>query len=325
MSSKRFKIVITDSYHPTLDVELEEFQEIDADLILEQCKTEDELIAATRNADAVMVQHAKVTRRVIEHMEKCRIIARYGVGYDNVDTAAATRCKIMVSNVPDYCIDEVSSHAIALLMQCSRKIVQLSNSVKAGQWTYIVAEPVYKLAGQRLGIVGLGRIGSAAARKGLGLGLSVQVYDPYVFESDLDVEFVDFDQLLRTSDCISLHSLLTDETRHMLGKNEFGKMKKSAFLINTARGPVVDEPALYEALKTGEIAGAAVDVTEPEPPSQDNPLLGLDNFIITPHTAWYSEESQELLQRETARAVVAVLKGGKPRSLINPEIIDAKS
>ena len=325
MSSEKFKVVITESYHPTQDVELDELQGINADLILEQCKTEDEVIAATRNADAVMVQHAKITRRVIEHMEKCRIIARYGVGYDNVDTAAATECGIMVSNVPDYCIDEVSSHAIALLMQCSRKIVQLSNSIRAGQWTYTIAEPVYKLADQTLGIVGLGRIGSAAAKKGLGLGLRVQAYDPYVSETDLDVEFVDFDKLLGTSDFISLHTLLTDETRHMFGKDEFGKMKKSAFLINTARGPVVDEPALYEALKTGEIAGAAIDVTEPEPPSHDNPLLKLDNFIITPHIAWYSEESQELLQRETTRAVVAVLKGGKPRSLVNPEVMDVKT
>ena len=321
MSSGKFKVVITDSYHPTLDVEREELQEIDADLILEQCKTEDEITAAARDADAVMVQHAKISRRVIEHLEKCRIIARYGVGFDNVDIAAATECGIMVSNVPDYCIDEVSSHAIAFLMACSRKIVQLSNSVKAGQWTYMVAEPVYRLMGQTLGIVGLGRIGSAAARKGLGLGLKVQVYDPYVFETDLDVKFVDFDLLLRTSDFISVHAPLTDETYHMFGRSEFEKMKKSAFLINTARGPIVDGAALYEALKTGEIAGAGVDVMEREPPSQDDPLLKLGNFTVTPHTAWYSEEAQKWLQRETARAVVAVLKGGKPRSLVNPEVI----
>lgn len=325
MSSRKFKVVITDSYHPTLDVELEELQDIDAELILEQCHTEDEVIEATRDADAVMVQHAKVTRRVIEHMEKCKIIARYGVGYDNVDTKAAAECGIMVSNVPDYCIDEVSSHAIALLMQCSRKVVQLNDSVKNSQWTYLIAEPVYKLYGQTLGIVGLGKIGSSAAKKGLGLGLKVQVYDPYVSETDLDVEFADFDILLRTSDFISLHCPLMDETYHMFGENEFKKMKESAFLINTARGPVVDEPALYEALKNGEIAGAGVDVTEPEPPSQDNPLLKLENYIITPHTAWYSEESQVLLQRETTRAVVAVLKGGKPRSLVNPAVMDVIS
>ena len=321
MSSGKFKVVITDSYHPTLDAEREELQEIDADLILEQCRTEDEIIAATRDADAVMVQHANISRRVVEHLEKCQIIARYGVGFDNVDVAAATECGIMVSNVPDYCIDEVSSHAIALLMACSRKIVQLSNSVKAGQWTYIVAEPVYKMIGQTLGIVGLGRIGSAAARKGLGLGLKVQAYDPYVFETDLDVVFVDFDILLRTSDFVSIHAPLTDETYHMFGKNEFEKMKKGAFLVNTARGPIVDGAALYEALEASEIAGAGVDVMEQEPISQDDPLLKLDNFIITPHTAWYSEAAQNLLQREAARAVLAVLKGGRPRSLVNPEAV----
>ena len=189
MSSEKYRIVITDSYHPTQDPEHEELQEIDAELILEQCKDmpADDIIAVTKDADALMVQHAKITREVIQGLEKCRIIARYGVGFDNVDTVAATECGIMVSNVPDYCIDEVSSHAIALLMDCSRKIVQLSNSVKAGQWTYMVAEPVYKLMGQTLGIVGLGRIGSAAARKGLGLGLKTQAYDPYISKTDLDV------------------------------------------------------------------------------------------------------------------------------------------
>ncbi len=325
MSSGKFKVVITDSYHPTLDAEREEIQKINADLILEQTKgDEDRIMEATRDADALMVQHAQITRRVIENLEKCRIIARYGVGFDNVDTIAATECGVMVSNVPDYCIDEVSSHAISLLMQCSRKIVLLSNAIKAGQWAYKIAEPIYKLMGQNLGIVGLGRIGSAAARKGLGLGLKVQVYDPYVSDTDLDVDFVDFGQLLRTSDFISLHAPLTDETHHMFGEAEFRKMKSSAFLINTARGPVVDRVELYEALKAGEIAGAGMDVMEPEPIPQDDPLLKLENFIITPHIAWYSEESQKLLQRETARAVVAVLKGGKPRSLVNPEVTNKK-
>jgi D-3-phosphoglycerate dehydrogenase len=321
MGSKKFKVVITESYHPTLDNELDELKEIDAELILKQCKTEDEVIEATRDADGVMVQHAKITRKVIQQLEKCQIIARYGVGYDNVDVKAATEKGIMVSNVPDYCVDEVSSHAIALLMTLSRKIVLLNNSVKTGKWTYLVAEPVYQLTGKTLGIVGLGRIGTAAAKKGLGLGLKVNVYDPYVSKSELDVKFVSLSTLLGTSDFVSLHCPLTDETYHIFSREEFKKMKNSAFLINTARGPVIDEKALYDALKNGQIAGAAVDVTEPEPPSPDNPLLALDNYIITPHTAWYSEESQVQLQRETTRAVVAVLKGGKPRSLVNPEAL----
>ncbi len=325
MSSGKFKVVITDSYHPKLFVDQEEFQELDADLVLEECKTEDEVIKAAWDADALMVQHAKISRKVIQRLEKCRIIARYGVGFDNVDTAAATEHGIMVANVPDYCIDEVSSHAIALLMACSRKVVQSNNAVKSGVWTYTVAEPIYRLTGQTLGIVGLGRIGSAAARKGVGLGFKVQAYDPYVFETDLDVSFVDFDVLLETSDFISLHAPLTDETHHLFGENEFGKMKKSAFLINTARGPIVDEKELYKALKTGEIAGAGLDVMEQEPPDQDNPLLPLDNLIVSSHIAWYSDDSRLLLQLETTRAVVAVLKGGKPRSLVNPEVLDVKS
>jgi len=321
MSSKKFKIVITESYHPTLDNEMDIIKEIDAELILKQCKTEDEVIECAWDADGLMVQHAKISRKVIQHLEKCKIIARYGVGYDNVDVKAATEKGIMVSNVPDYCIDEVSSHAIALLMTLSRKIVPLNNSVKEGKWTYLVAEPIYKLTGQVLGIIGLGRIGTAAARKGLGIGLKVIAYDPYVSKSELEVEFVDFQTLLETSDFISLHCPLTEETYHILGEKEFRKMKKNVFVINTARGPVLDEKSLYNALRDQVIAGVAVDVTEPEPPSPDNPLLSLDNYIITPHTAWYSEESQKELQKETARAVVAVLKGGKPRSLVNPEAL----
>jgi len=324
MSSGKFKVVITDSYHPKLSFDQEEFQKLDADVVLEECKTEDEVIKAAWDADALMVQHAKISRKVIQRLEKCRIIARYGVGFDNVDTAAATEHGIMVANVPDYCIDEVSSHAIALLMACSRKVVQSNNAVKSGVWTYTVAEPIYRLTGQTLGIVGLGRIGSAAARKGVGLGFKVQVYDPYVFETDLDVSFVDFDVLLETSDFVSIHAPLTDETHQMFGENEFRKMKKSAFLINTARGPIVNEKELYKALKTGEIAGTGLDVMEQEPPDQDNPLLTLDNLIISSHTAWYSNDSRLLLQLETTRAVVAVLKGGKPRSLVNPEVLNVK-
>jgi len=324
MSSGKFKVVITDSYHSKLGADQAEFEGLDVNLVVEECKNEDEVIAACKDADALMVQHAKISRKVIQRLEKCRIVARYGVGFDNVDLEAATEHGIMVANVPDYCIDEVSSHAIALLMACARKTVLVNNSVKAGVWTYAVAEPVYRLTGQTLGIVGLGRIGSAAAKKGLGLGFKVQAYDPYVSETDLDVSFVDFDTLLKTSDFVSIHTPLTDETRHMFGESEFKKMKKSAFLINTARGPVVDEVALYEALKNGEIAGAGLDVTEKEPPDQDNPILKLDNLVITAHTAWYSDDSRMQLQRETTRAVAAVLRGGKPRSLVNPDVMNKK-
>ena len=324
MSSGKFKVVITDSYHSKLSFDQAEFEGLDVNLVVEECKNEDEVIEKCWDADALMVQHAKISRKVIQRLEKCRIVARYGVGFDNVDLEAATEHGIMVANVPDYCIDEVSSHAIALLMACARKIVLVNNSVKAGVWTYEVAEPVYRLTGQTLGIVGLGRIGSAAAKKGLGLGFKVQTYDPYVSETDLDVSFVDFDTLLKTSDSVSIHTPLTDETRHMFGESEFKKMKKSAFLINTARGPVVDEVALYEALKNGEIAGAGLDVTEKEPPDQDNPILKLDNLVITAHTAWYSDDSRMQLQRETTRAVAAVLRGGKPRSLVNPDVMNKK-
>jgi len=322
MESKKFKVVYTDSYHPTVGPEKSELDEIDAELVIADCRTEDEIIAVTKDADGLMVQHAKITKKVIRHLNKCKIIARFGVGYDNIDVKSATEHRIMVANVPDYCIDEVSAQAIAFIMALSRKIVMLNKIVKSGIWDHRSASPIYKNSNQIVGIIGLGRIGSATAKKALGLGFKVQAYDPYVFETDLDVTFVDFDTLLSTSDFISIHAPLTDETYHMIGRNELRKMKKSAFLINTARGAIIDDSALYGALKAGTIAGAAVDVFENEPPSPNNPLFFLDNFIVTPHSAFYSEDSNRLLGLETTRAIVAVLKGGLPRSLVNPEVLD---
>jgi len=320
----KFKIVYTDPYHPELVPVESELDDIELDLIMGDYRTEDEVIAAAYNADALMVQHAKISRKVIESLEECRIIARFGVGFDNVDVAAATERGIMVTNVPDYCIDEVSSHAIALIMTFSRKISILNNLVKNGRWGHEAARPINRLSAQKLGIVGLGRIGSAAAAKALGLGFDVLVYDPYVSETNLSVTFGDFDTLLQNSDFVSIHAPLTVETHHMFSRNEFRKMKETAFLINTARGPIVDEAELYGALRAGIIAGAGVDVIEYEPPSPDNPILKLDNFVITPHTAFFSEESLQTLRLETTRAVATALKGGIPRSVVNPEVISKK-
>ncbi|HGJ65833.1 TPA: C-terminal binding protein [bacterium] len=322
MSNKNFKVVYTDSYHPTVSAEQAELDEIDAELIVAECKNENETIAICKDADALLVQHAKITKKVIKNLKKCRVIARFGVGYDNVDVKSATEYGIMVANVPDYCIDEVSSQAIALIMALSRKIVLLNNSIKNGLWDHRIGSPIYKQSGQILGIIGLGRIGSVTAKKALGLGFKVQAYDPYISHTDLDVALVDLDFLLQTSDFVSIHTPLNEETYHMIGKDHLKKMKKSAFLINTARGAIIDESALYGALKAGLIAGAGVDVLEQEPPSPDNPLFKLDNFIITPHSAFYSEDSNKLLSLETTRAVVAVLKGGQPRSLVNPEVLN---
>lgn len=322
MKSYKFKVVFAYSYHTSLTPEKALLDEIDAEIIADECKTEDETIEICKDADALMVQHAKITRRVIENLSKCKIIARFGVGYDSVDVKAATDHGIMVANVPDYCVDEVSSQVIAFIMALSRKIALLNNSVKSGNWDFQIAVPIFRLQGQMLGIIGLSRIGSATAKKALGLGFKVQAYDPYVSHSDLDVTFVDLDELLQTSDFISIHTPLTDETYHLFGRNELRKMKKEAFLINTARGGIIDEAALYGALKAGTIAGAAVDVFEQEPPSPNNPLLKLDNFIVTPHCSFYSEQSNNLLQLETTRAVVAVLNGGTPRSLVNPEVLE---
>jgi len=325
MSNKKFKVVYTDSYHPTVSPEQAELDEIDAELIVAECKNENETIAICKDADGLLVQHAKITKKVIKNLKKCRIIARFGVGYDNVDVKSATEYGIMVANVPDYCIDEVSSQAIAFIMVLSRKIVLLNNSIKNGLWDHRIGSPIYKQNGQILGIIGLGRIGSATAKKAIGLGFKVLAYDPYISHTELDVALVDLDFLLQSSDFVSIHTPLNEETYHMIGKDHLKKMKKTAFLINTARGAIIDESALYGALKAGLIAGAGVDVLEQEPPSPDNPLFKLDNFIITPHSAFYSEDSNRLLSLETTRAVVVVLKGGQPRSLVNPEVLNLLS
>jgi D-3-phosphoglycerate dehydrogenase / 2-oxoglutarate reductase len=322
MDSKKFKVVYTDSYHPTVGPEQSELDEINAELVLADCKNEDEIIAIGKDADGLMVQHAKITKKVIRHLNKCKIIARFGVGYDSVDIKSATEHGIMVANVPDYCIDEVSAQAIAFIMAFSRKIIILNNSVKSGMWDHRVATPIYKSTNQVIGIIGLGRIGSATAKKAIGLGFRVQACDPYISETELDIPLVDLDTLLLTSDFVTIHTPLNEETYHLIGKNELRKMRSVAFLINTARGAIVDDSALYGALRSGTIAGAGVDVFEHEPPLPDNPLFKLDNFIVTPHSSFYSEDSNRLLGLETTRAVVAVLKGGLPRSLVNPEVLE---
>ncbi|MEK7397178.1 MAG: C-terminal binding protein, partial [Candidatus Poribacteria bacterium] len=322
MNSKKFKVVYTDSYHPTVSPEKSELDEIGAELVMADCKNEDETIAIGKDADGLMVQHSKITKKVIRHLNKCKIIARFGVGYDNIDIKSATEHGIMVANVPDYCIDEVSAQAIAFIMTFSRKIITLNNSVRSGIWDHRVATPIYKNSNQVIGIIGLGRIGSATAKKALGLGFRVQAYDPYVFETELDIPLVDLDTLLITSDFVSIHTPLNEETYHLIGKNELRKMRSVAFLINTARGAIVDDAALYGALRSGTIAGAGLDVFEQEPPLPDNPLFKLDNFVATPHSAFYSEDSNRLLGLETTRAIVAVLKGELPRSLVNPEVLE---
>ncbi len=286
-------------------------------------KGEEAIIAACRGADAVINSAQKLTPKVIESLERCVVIARTGVGVDTVDVPTATRCGITVTNVPDFCFDEVSDTAISLILATMRKLVYLNNLVKAGTWNKTLAIPIHKLRGSTLGLVAFGNIARAVALKAEAFGFRIIACDPYVkpeVAAEHNVTLVDMDTLLRESDVISIHAPLNDQTYHLIGEGELRKMKPAAFLVNTGRGPVVDGRALARALKEGWIAGAGLDVMEKEPPDPDDPLLKMDNVILTPHYASYTEEAYAEMRRKVVEAVAAALRGEFPRVVVNPEV-----
>jgi D-3-phosphoglycerate dehydrogenase len=316
-------VAVADSVFPNLDTARAVLAAIGADLQLAPRATPDEILKIAAGADALLVTYAKITADMIGHMTRCRIISRFGIGVDNVDLAAATAKKIVVTKVPDYCIDEVSDHAMALLLAAARKITLSNAQVHAGRWEMPAVVPIRRLRGSVLGLAGFGRIPQLVAPKAKAFGLTVIAHDPFV-PSDVfareGVERVEFAELLARSDYISIHTPLMPETRGLFGAEAFRQMKPTAYLINTARGPIVDEQALAEALDAKRLAGAALDVMPQEPPV-GSPLLGRDNVIITPHTSFYSEESLLELQRKAAEEVVAVLTGKPPKNPVNPEVL----
>jgi len=320
MSDKKYKIVITDCDHPSVDIEKEIFRTTNKDVTLETCKTEEDVIAVASDADGIINQYAPITKKVIQALSKCKVISRYGVGVDNIDIEAATDKNIVVANVPDYCVDEVSTHAMSLILACARGLTILDRKVREKKWDFTIVKPLFRTEGQIVGLFGLGRIARKVAQKALGFGFKVIAYDPYVSEVEGCIKLVDFDNLLRSADFISIHAPLTTETRYSFGENELRKMKKNSFLINTSRGPLINENALYKALNGEWIAGAALDVMEKEPPDWDNPLLSFENIIITPHISFYSEESYKELKTKVADSVIAVLEGDLPRSAVNPQV-----
>ncbi|MDQ7800922.1 MAG: C-terminal binding protein [Armatimonadota bacterium] len=320
VGSGRFKVVVTDSVFPHLEVERRILGEIGADLVALQAHRDDELLEPVADADALLVCFAPVTARVVEAARRCRIIARYGIGVDNVDVRTATARGIVVTNVPDYCVDEVSDHALALVLACARKVVWLDRNVRAGRWDARDAVPVHRLSGQVLGLVGFGKIPRLVARKAQAFGMRVLSFDPYVDPAvmrELGVEPAGLRDLLQRSDYVSVHAPLTPQTEGLIDEAALRWMKPTAYLVNTARGRIVDEGALVRALERGWIAGAALDVLPTEPPPPEDPLLRLDRVILTPHVAFYSEESLQELQRKAAEEVVRVLTGQAPRYPVN--------
>jgi D-3-phosphoglycerate dehydrogenase / 2-oxoglutarate reductase len=320
---KKFKVVVTDFEYESLQPEIDVLSELDVELVKAQCKTEEEVIEACRDADGMINQYAPITRKVIENLTQCKVIARYGVGVNTIDVDAATEHGIVVGNVTDYSIDEVSDHAFALLLALARKVVKLNAEVKAGVWDFNIGKPAFRLRGRTLGLIGLGRIPQALAKKAQAFGIKVVAYDPFMpaeAAKELEVELLSLNEVCEVSDFVSVHAPLMETTKGMISDEQFLKMKKEAFIINTARGPVIDESALIRALEAGQIAGAGLDVAEVEPMLRDNPLLEMENVIITPHIAWYSEESELELKRKTARNVVDVLSGFYPDYLFNRDV-----
>jgi len=318
-----YLVVVSDSVFPNLDPARAVLSAIGAELQVAQEPTPEAIVRAAAGADALLVTYAKITAEMIRQMTRCRIISRFGIGVDNVDIPAATERGIVVTKVPDYCIDEVSDHALALLLALVRKIPFSSAQVHAGKWAMSAVVPIHRLRGSVLGLVGFGRIPQLVAPKAKAFGVRVVAFDPFVppeVFTRSDVERVDFRQLLKISDYVSIHSPLLPETRNLFNDEAFRQMKPTAYLINTARGPIVDEAALARALDAGELAGAALDVMPQEPPV-DSPLLGRDSVIITPHTSFYSEESLVDLQVKAAEEVVRVLGGQAPRNPVNPEAV----
>ena len=321
---RKFRVVVTDLGYPTYEHEKRVLETAGAKLELADCLSEDELIKACRGANGILNRAALMSARVITTLDKCKVIARYGVGVDNVDLDAATSMGIVVANVPDYCNDEVSTQAVALMLSLTRRLVSHDKAVRNGAWDIGSAEPIYRSAGQTLGLVGLGRIARAVASKMQGFRMRTIAYDPYVGEEEaakVGVELVDLDTLLSTADLISIHAPLMDATRKMIDADALAKMKPTAYLVNTSRGGLIDQTALVEALKNGRIAGAGLDVYEVEPLEPDSPLKGLDNVILTDHAGWYSEDSIIELQTRAAEAVAAVLSGQRPESVVNPDVL----
>ena len=319
-------VAVADSVFPNLDPTRAVLSKIGAELRLAEKPAPEDILEVARDADALLVTYAKVSADMIRQMGRCRIIARFGIGVDNVEIAAATNAGIVVTRVPDYCIDEVSDHTLALLLALIRKIPFAHSQIHTGRWEMSSLVPIHRLRGGVLGLVGFGRIPQLVAPKAKAFGLKVVTYDPYVpneISTAAGVERVDFAELVKTSDYISIHTPLMRETEGLFNADVFGQMKPTAYLINTARGAIVDEAALAQALEAGQLAGAALDVLSQEPPTA-SPLLGRSNVILTPHMSFYSVESLIELQTKAAEEVVRVLAGGAPRNPVNPEAFKSR-
>ena len=320
----KYTVLMTDYAWPSVDPERKVLSEIGAELIVAETGAEDELVSLAPQADGILTCWEQTTTAVIRAAEHCQVIGRCGIGLDNIDVETATELGIVVTNVPAYCIDEVSDHAMALLLACARKIAIFDRAVKRRNWDRDVGPPVYRISGKTLGIIGFGKIGKAIAPKAKAFGLDVIVYSPSLsphIAKSCEVQKVELPEMLTRADFITIHAPLNSATENLLGEREFRQMKETAYVINTSRGGIIDTAALHKAVKEGWIAGAGLDVLAEEPPAPKEPLIELDNCVITPHAAFASEESTYDLEVSAARAVADVLIGKMPESVVNREVL----
>ena len=320
------RIVITECDHDSFAAEHLVTDPAGVDLVLTQSRTPAELVANAAGADGILVQYAPITAAVMDALPDLRAIGRYGVGVDSVDVAAATARGIAVCNVPDYGTESVSDHAIGLTLAVARGIPRLDRGLRAGAFDLPAVRPLFQTRDRVFGVIGLGLIGTATARKAAGLGYEVIGYDIAAEPGARTFHgftSVGLDELLDRSQVVSLHTPLTPLTRGMIGAGELARMRPDAILVNTSRGGVVDTAALVEALRTGSILGAAIDVHETEPLPAGHPLTTFDSVVLTPHLAWYTEESYDELKRRSVANVVEVCAGRAPRNIVNPEVLGA--
>lgn len=327
--SKAYKVIRVDAFGSKIDLadELEALKNLDVEIFGVDAVSEDEIIEAIKDADVALTAGAMFTRKVLESLPKLRAIIRYGVGYDTIDVKAATELGIMLINnpAPVWCDEEVSNQAITLMLACARKVVKLHNLIVKGEWKQAQSSvlPAVSIHGQVAGIIGCGAIGRMLAKKARTFDMEIIGYDPYLdpkVAHENGIKTVSLIEVFEKSDFIFVQTLLNEETYHMIGKEQFDLMKSSAYIINCARGEVIDEIAMIEALKNGKIAGAGLDVFENEPPEPDNPLFKMDNVTVTPHCASWSTEAFKVLRKAVGIEAAQVLNGIVPAYLVNKEV-----
>ena len=317
------KVLITDYVWPSIDPEREVLEAAGFELVVAPDPSEATLAKLAKDVDAIMFCFAQVTEKVVRSAEKCVVASRYGIGVDNVNIPVCTELGIVVTNVPDYCIDEVSEHALGMIFALNRRLMPHTGEVKDGGWNKVALnKPMRRMNGATLGVIGFGRIGRAIAQRASAFGMKTIAYDPMI-EAGKEIgstRTTTFEDVIAGSDFITVHVPLTPQTRGMIGKKELAAMKPGSIIVNCARGGLIDESALAEALASGHLAGAGLDVMEPAPPTGDHPLLKQENVIITPHTAFFSQASTLELERRTAQEVVRVVGGAPPENFINPDV-----